>query len=195
MLACHWENWKLRMCTGQRPWRLPPRPKAIRTQAVKFIYYYFLLLLLLLLIFLLFMRPKAVKPHHLLCGSMRSLPTLPLLPGLNGHPRTADSRDGPVAASWYQLLARTELISRQKSIRKPNFGTFGPITIYIFFYPGIWNLRVKCSEWTNNLKDSTVGMQKPKSGPAANKHLSLFLGLPRTPTNVNDTNKILVRYW
>ena len=29
-------------------------------------------------------------------------------------------------------------------------------------------------------------MQKPKSGPAANKYLFLFLGLPRTPTNVND---------
>ena len=29
-------------------------------------------------------------------------------------------------------------------------------------------------------------MQKPKSGPDPHKHLSLFLGLPRTPTNVND---------
>ena len=29
-------------------------------------------------------------------------------------------------------------------------------------------------------------VQKPKSGPAAKNHLFLFLGLPRTPTNVND---------
>ena len=29
-------------------------------------------------------------------------------------------------------------------------------------------------------------MQKPKSGPAANKYLFLFLALPRTRTNVND---------
>ena len=28
-------------------------------------------------------------------------------------------------------------------------------------------------------------MQKPKYGPAANEYLFLFLGLPRTPTNVN----------
>ena len=54
------------------------------------------------------------------------------------------------------------------------------------FKQGIWNLRNKCRKWANNLKDSKVEMQKSKSGPVAKTYLFLFLGLPRTRTNVND---------
>ena len=65
----------------------------------------------------------------------------------------------------------------------PCYLEFGPITIYILSR----NMRIftdKCTERANKIKDFRVEVQKPKSGPAGNKYL--FLGLPRTPTNVSD---------
>ena len=99
---------------------------------MKFIYYYFLLLLLVnIIIYAAKGRQTSPPTMRLNALTADSHLTLRLLPGMSGHPRIAESRDGPVAASSYQLLAGTELISRQKSTRKPNFGTFGPIRIYI----------------------------------------------------------------
>ena len=53
-------------------------------------------------------------------------------------------------------------------------------------YPGIWEFRNKCREGANTIKKFRAEVQKPKFGPAANKYLFLFLGLPRNPTNVSD---------
>ena len=50
----------------------------------------------------------------------------------------------------------------------------------------ISNLRLRCRECANHRKDFRVEVQKPKSGAAAKTYLFLFLGRPRTPTNVND---------